>query len=279
MVDLNTAPNASPHGDTPDTTPRGDGPDRLAQLRARQSAEQHAAQLAAQTRVEEAERNLAASLTRVAELEAAASKAATVEGAQRHDIALAELKHGLTMEGERQRWTLDDARRDRDRNLAEVDRARNAAVEAQRVAEVRRQCDAISQQCIELHAAITTEERRISTSSMALGTLLGGVGGGLGASRSQRRKGQGLNIGAGVAGVGGLLTAFAPLAVPYLKPSAPQLPAPVTAAGWDAYLLALNAENTRLRSQLSILQATILSLPTVAISAAGVGALTYAVAS
>ena len=276
MVDLNTAPNASPHGDTPDTTPRGDGPDRLAQLRARQSAEQHAAQLAAQTRVEEAERNLAASLTRVAELEAAASKAATIEGAQRHDIALAELKHGLTMEGERQRWALDDARRDRDRNLAEVDRARNAAVEAQRIAEIRQQCDALNQQNTEFHAAIASEESRITTSSMAFGLLLGAIGGGLSA---MRRKGKTPVTAAGIVGVGGIITAASPLAAAYLKPSASQLPPPVTAAGWDAYLLIVTADNARLRSQHATLQAKTLSLPTVAISAAGVGSLTYAVAS
>lgn len=279
MADPNTAPNTAPNGATPDTAPRSDGPDRLAQLRAKLSAEQHAAQLAAQTRVEEAERNLAASQARIVELEAAASKAATVEGAQRHELALLDRRHALEMEHTQQQWKLTDARQERDRQLVEVDRARGAMLTAQHVAEVRAQCEKISQQNVALHAAIASEESRVTMNSAGVGLLVGVLSGGFGAVQSrERRKGKARGTSPAIIGAGGVLTAAVPLVAPYLKPSTPQLPAPINTAGWDAHELNLTTENTRLRAQLAALQATAFSLPTTAASAAGVGALTYAIA-
>ena len=258
---------------------RGDGPHTLAHYRGQISAEQQAAQLAAQAQLEEIMRHLEVSNAKVRDLEAVASKTAVVEQAQRHEMALVDRKHALTMEGQRQQWALDDARRERDRQLAEADRARNAVAEAQRVAEVRQQCDAISQQNVELHAAIAREENRISRNSTAAGGFLGLIGGGIGAAHSrQSRQGRARGAGAGLAGVGGALTAVATIAAPYFKPTAPQLPKPVSAAGWDAYLLAVTSDNAGLRGQLAALQVTTVSLPTMAASAAGIGALTYAVA-
>ena len=277
MADQTTAPNTVPNSDKADAAPRNEGPDRLAQLRAKKSVEQHAAELAAKARVEEAERNLAASQARITEMEAVASKAATVEGAQRHELALVDRKHTLTLEQQRQQWALDDARKERDRQVIEADRERNAAAETQRVTEVRQQCDAISQQNVEMHAAISREENRINLNSAVVGGLLGLVGVSIGAANSRKRRDRVRGATPTLIGAGGLLTVAVPLVAPYLKPGQLQLPPPVTSTGWDAYLMAMTAENTRLRSQFATLQATKLSMLATAASAVGVGAITYAV--
>ena len=239
----------------------------------------HAAQLAAQAHAEETQRKVATLTAQVAELEAVASKAAITGQAQQHELALIDRKHALEMARIQHQWALDDARKARDRQIAELDRDRDAAVEAQRVAEVRRQCDAISQQNVELHAAIAREESRISRNSTAAGGILGLIGGSLGAAQSRsNRKGRARGAGVGIAGVGGALTAVATIAAPYFKPTAPQLPTPVNAAGWDTYLRALTIDNVGLRGQFAALQVTTVSLPTMAASAAGIGVFTYAIA-
>jgi hypothetical protein len=274
------APSTTTTPANADTTPRGDGSDMLARTRAKVSAEQHAAQLAAQARVEEAERSLAATQAQVATLQAEASKAATVEGAQRHELALVDRKHALELSRIQHQWALDDARKTRDRQIAESDRSLGATVEAQRVAEVRRQCDAISQQNVELNAAIAVEESRITVASMIYGAAFGAMGGGAGAMLA-RQQGNGAKHTPGVSlfGVGGALAVAAPLVAPYFKPTAPQLPTPVNGAGWDAYLLTLTADNAGLHRQLAALKTTTVSLPTMLATAAGVGAVTYSVAS
>ncbi len=238
---------------------------------------EHTEQLAARNRADAAERNLAASRARIAELEADASKAATVEGAQRHELALVDRKHALTLEQQRQQWALDDARKERDRQVIEADRERNAAAETQHVAEVRQQCDAINQQNVELHAAISREENRINLNSAVVGAVVGFVGVSIGAAHSRKRQGRARGANQSLIGAGGVLTVAAPLVAPYLKPGQLQLPSPVTSTGWDAYLMAMTAENARLRSQFATLQATKLSMSTTAASAVGVGAITYAV--
>lgn len=264
----------------PPSTDATRGEEMLNLVRGRVSVGIHEEQLAAQTQLEAIMRDLEVSNAKVRDLEAIASKTAIVEQAQRHEIALLDRKHDLTMEGQRQQWALDDARRERDRQLAEADRARNAVAEAQRVAEVRRQCDAINQQNNELHAAITREESRITTASVAYGTALGAVSGGAGAMWSRHRgKGGKRGAGVGFVGVGGALTATIPIIAQHFKPTAPQLPKPVNAAAWDNYLLALTADNAGLRSQLAALQVTTISWPVVMAAAAGIGALTYAIAS
>ena len=275
MVDQTTAPNTVPNGDK-DAAPRTEGRDLMALARGKLSVGHHADQLAAQTRGEEAERNLAASRARIAELEAAESKAATVEGAQRHELALVDRKHALTLEQQRQQWALDDARKERDRQVIEADRERNAAAETQHVAEVRQQCDAINQQNVELHAAISREENRINLNSAVVGAVVGFVGVSIGAAHSRKRQGRVRGANQSLIGAGGVLTVAAPLVAPYLKPGQLQLPSPVTSTGWDAYLMAMTAENARLRSQFATLQATNLSMSTAAASAVGVGAITYA---
>ena len=277
---------ANPQTPAPSTTtnpPSTDatrGAEMMALARGRVSVEVHEEQLAAQAQLEAIMRDLEVSNAKVRDLEAIASKAAIVEQAQRHEIALVERKHDLTMEGQRQQWELSDAREERNRQLIEADRARNAVAEAQRVAEVRRQCDAINQQNNELHAAITREENRITTASVAYGTALGAVSGGAGALWSRHRgKGAKHGPGMGFVGIGGALTAAVPILAQYFKPTAPQLPKPVNAAAWDNYLLALTADNAGLRGQLAALQATKFSWSVVTAAAAGVGAFTYAVAS
>lgn len=273
------APSTTTNPASADTTPRGDGPDRLAQLRARQSAEQHAAQLAAQARVEEAERLLAATQAQVATLQAEASKAATVEGAQRHELALVDRKHSLEMSRIQHQYALTDATRERDRQLVALDRERAAAVEAEQNAKVRRQCDELNQQNVALHAAIAIEESRITVTSVLYGAVGGVVGGGAGAVWSrQQGKGAKHGPGVGIVGVGGALAVAVPIIAPYFKPSAPQLPTPVTNAAWDAYLLTLTADNAGLHGQLAALKATTVSLPTMLATAAGVGAATYGIA-
>ena len=264
----------------PPSTETTRGADMLAISRGGVSVERHVEQLAAQAQLDTIMRDLEVSNAKVRDLEAIASKAAIVEQAQRHEIALVERKHDLTMEGQRQQWELSDAREERNRQLIEADRARNAVAEAQRVAEVRRQCDAINQQNNELHAAITREENRITTASVAYGTALGAVSGGAGALWSRHRgKGAKHGPGMGFVGIGGALTAAVPILAQYFKPTAPQLPKPVNAAAWDNYLLALTADNAGLRGQLAALQATKFSWSVVTAAAAGVGAFTYAVAS
>lgn len=271
------APSTTTNPPSTDTA-RGADALSLDRLRGAVPIADHSAQLAAQARVEEAERNLAASRARIAELEAAASKAATVEGAQRHEIALMNQKHTLELDHQHQKWELEDARKERDRQLVEANRERDAAVETKRVAEVHRQCDAISQQNVELHAAIAREESRITVASMASGLALGAVSGGAGAMWS-RQQGKTAKRGPGVGfvGVGGALTATIPIIAQHFKPTAPQLPKPVNAAAWDNYLLALTADNAGLRNQLAALRVTTISWPVVMAAAAGVGALTYAV--
>ena len=265
----------------PPNTDAARGADALSldRLRGAVPIAEHAAQIAAQAQLEAIMRDLEVSNAKVRDLEAVASKTAVIEQAQRHEIALVDRKHALTLEGQRQQWALDDARRERDRQLTEADRARNAVAEAQHVAEVRRQCDAISQQNVELHAAIAREESRIKVASMVYGLAVGAVTGGAGAMWS-RQQGKGAKRGpaVGFVGVGGALTATAPIIAQHFKPTAPQLPTPVTTAGWDAYQLALTADNASLRSQLATLQATAISWPVVVAAAAGAGALTYAVA-
>ena len=237
-------------------------------------------QLAAQTRVEEADRKVAALVAQVAELEASASKAAIVGQAQQHEIALLDRKHSLEMARYHQQGAFDDMRKARERQLAESDRALGATVEAQRVAEIRQQCDAISQQNTELHALITREDSRITIASTAYGLAFGALTGGAGAMWSrQQSKGAKHGPSMGFVGVGGALTATVPILAQYFKPTAPQLPTPVNAAGWDAYQLALTADNAGLRNQLAALRVTTISWPVVMAAAAGVGALTYAVAS
>ncbi len=264
----------------PPSTETTRGADMLAIGRGGVSVESHVEQLAAQAQLEAIMRDLEVSNAKVRDLEAIASKTAVVEQAQRHEIALVDRKHALTMEGQRQQWALDDARRERDRQLAEADRARNAVVEAQHVAEVRQQCDAISQQNVELHAAIAREENRITVASMAYGSVFGAMTGGAGAVWSrQQGKGGKRGAGVGVVGVGGAITATIPIIAQHFKPTAPQLPKPVNAAAWDNYLLALTADNAGLRSQFAALQVTTISWPVVMAAAAGIGALTYAVAS
>lgn len=259
--------------------PRGADALSLDRLRGAVPIAEHAAQLAAQAQLEAIMRDLEVSNAKVRDLEAVASKTAVIEQAQRHEFALADRKNSLEMARHHQQWALDDARRERDRQLAEADRARNAVAEAQRVAEVRQQCDAINQQNVEIHAAIAREESRISRNSTAAGGFLGLIGGGIGAAQSrQNRQGRSRGAGAGLAGVGGALTAVATIAAPYFKPTAPQLPKPVSSAGWDAYLLAVTSDNAGLRGQLAALQVTTVSLPAMAASAAGIGALTYAIA-
>jgi hypothetical protein len=278
---------ASPQTPAPSTTTnppstdaaRGTDALSLDRLRVAVPIVDHAAQLAAQAHAEETQRKVATLTAQVAELEAVASKAAITGQAQQHELTLIDRRHNLEMARIQHQWALDDARKARDRQLVEIDRERDAAVEAQRVAEVRRQCDAISHQNVELHAAIASEESRISRTSAAIGGFVGLIGGGFaGAQSRQNRKGRARGAGAGIAGVGGALTAVATIAAPYFKPTAPQLPTPVNAPGWDAYLRALTIDNVGLRGQLAALQVTTVSLPTMAASAAGIGALTYAVA-
>ena len=278
MVDQTTAPNTVPNSDKADAAPRTEGRDRMALLRGKLSVEQHAALLAAQTCVEEAERNLAASRTRITEMEATASKAATVEGTQQHELALIDRKHSLMLEQQRQQWALDDARKERDRNLVESERERTGAAETRRVAEVRQQCDTISQQNVELHAAISQEEQRIAVSSMVAGGIVGVIFGLiLGTSQKQRR---GTSRGAsGLIGAGGALSVAAPLIAPYLKPTPHQLPTPLISTEWNSHLMTLIEDNARLRSQLATLQTKTLSMSTTAASALGGGAITYALAS
>ena len=278
---------ASPQTPAPSTatnspsTDAARGADALSldRLRGAVPIAEHAAQLAAQAQLDAIMRDLEVSNAKVRDLEAVASKTAVVEQAQRHEIALVDRRHALTMESQRQQWALDDARRERDRQLAEADRARNAVAEAQRITEARYQCDAISQQNIELHAAIAREENRITVASMAYGSAFGAMTGGAGAAWS-RQQGKGGKRGAGVGfvGVGGALTATIPIIAQHFKPTAPQLPKPVNAAAWDNYLLALTADNAGLRSQLAALQVTTISWPVVVAAAAGIGALTYAIA-
>ena len=241
----------------------------LDRLRGAVPIAEHAAQLAAQAQLE----------TIMRDLEAVASKTAVVEQAQQHELALVDRKHALEMARHHQQWALDDARKERDRQVIEAERARNAVVEAQHVAEVRQQCDAISQQNVELHAAIAREESRINLNSLAMGGLCGLIGGGGVAARSRsKRKGRTRGADVGIAGVGGALTAVATIAAPYFKLTAPQLPTPVNATGWDAYLRALSIDNVGLRGRLAALQVTTVSLPTMAASAASIGGITYAIA-
>ena len=275
----NPAPSTTTNPPITDAT-RGADALSLDRLRVAVPIVDHAAQLAAQTRVEEADRKVAALVAQVAELEASASKAAVVGQAQQHELALVDRKHSLEMARMHQQWALDDARKARERQLAESDRALGATVEAQRIAWVRRDCDAINQQNVELHAAIASEESRITIASMAYGLAFGALTGGAGAMWS-RQRGEGAKHGPGIGfvGVGGALTATVPILAQYFKPTAPQLPTPVNAAGWDAYQLALTADNAGLRNQLAALRVTTISWPVAMAAAAGVGSLTYAIAS
>ena len=261
---------------------RGDGPDMLTRTRAKFPIVDHAAQLAAQARVEEAERKLAATQAQVAALEAAASKAATVEGAQRHDLAMVERKHSLEMAREHQRWALADATRERDRQLVEADRARNALISERHIADVQRQCEATANEVANLHRACAQERNRINTGSVAVGALVGAIGTGLARSKSSGETGKKThqktrsNEGTALAALGGTVSAAAPFVLPLLRSSS-NVPTPLTASGLDAYHLALVAERDRLHAELAVLRATVFSPASCIAGLVGGGAITYAV--
>lgn len=248
----------------------------LDRLRGAVPIAEHAAQFAAQAQLEAVTRDLEVSNAKVRDLEAAASKAATVEGAQRHELALVERKHSLELERQRQQWALDDARRERDRQLAEVDRARSAVATAQHVAEIRRQCDAIAGDIAALRAACSTEQARINRTSVAIGVAGGALVTFIGLNLRAPGKRPKRPAAAAAAGVAGVASAAAPFVLPMLRPAS-SLPQPSTPSGLDAYLLSLIAERDHLHGELAALRATVFSPMALGAGAAGAGAITYAI--
>lgn len=258
----------------PPSTDAARGTDALSldRLRGAVPIAEHAAQLAAQAQLEAIMRDLEVSNAKVRDLEAVASKTAVVEQAQRHEMALVDRKHVLTMEGQRQQWALDDARSERNRQLAEADRARNAVAEAQRVAEVRSQAEAIEREVANLQAACVTERARIRNNSIAAGGFVGFFGGYF------VRKAQGTKGSRTFAGIAGATATVAPFLAPMLR--APlALTAPSTPSGWDAHLLAMTAERGRLYAELAALRATAFDPAIAGVGAFGAGALAYAITS
>ena len=254
----------------PPSTETTRGADMLAISRGGVSVERHVEQLAAQAQLDTIMRDLEVSNAKVRDLEAIASKAAIVEQAQRHELALLERKNDLDTTRMRQQWALDDARKERDRQIIEADRARNAVAEAQRVAEVRSQAEAIECEVANLQAACATERARIRTNSVAAGGFIGALGGYF-VRKAQRTKGDRT-----LAGIAGATATVAPFLAPMLR--APlALTAPSTPSGWDAHLLAMTAERARLYAELAALRATAFDPAIAGVGAFGAGALAYAI--
>lgn len=291
----NLAPASTTTTATTDA-PRGSGPDRLAQLRAGLSVEQHAKALAAQAQVAEMERKLAEMDARARELEAIAAKAENVSQAQQHELALLDRRHALEMEHTQQQWKLTDARqerdrqnaeaqRERDRQNAEAQREREATVAAEQFAEVCGRCETLSREVTSMRAEIATHGDRITMASM----LVGGTAGLLftaarvsaqstpsrATKRRRRAKTQPSN--AAWAGVGGVVTTLAPIALQHMARQTAELPAPTTASGWDEHLMSLIKEHCRLTARLAIMRNRKVSVPTVAVGAVGVALVGYAI--
>ena len=282
---------------------RGSGPDRLAQLRAGLSVEQHAKALAEQAKLTEMARRLAELEARAIELGVLATKAAaiaakaeSVSQTQQHELALLDRRHALEMEHTQQQWKLTDARqerdrqnaeaqRERDRQNAEAQREREATVAAEQFAEVRGRCEALSREITSMRAEIATHGDRITMTSV----LVGGTAGLLftaarvsaqstpsGATKRRRRaKTQPSN--AAWAGVGGVVTTLAPIALQHMARQAAELPAPTTASGWDEHLMSLIKEHCRLMARVAILRTRKVSVPTMAVGAVGVALVGYAI--
>ena len=280
----NLAPASTTTTATTDA-PRGSGPDRLAQLRAGLSVEQHAKALAAQAQVAEMERKLAEMDARARELEAIAAKAENVSQAQQHELALLDRRHALEMEHTQQQWKLTDARQERDRQNAEAQREREATVAAEQFAEVCGRCETLSREVTSMRAEIATHGDRITMASM----LVGGTAGLLftaarvsaqstpsrATKRRRRAKTQPSN--AAWAGVGGVVTTLAPIALQHMARQTAELPAPTTASGWDEHLMSLIKEHCRLTARLAIMRNRKVSVPTVAVGAVGVALVGYAI--
>ena len=294
--------------------PRGSGSDRLAQLRAGLSVEQHAKALAAQAQVAEMERKLAELEARAAELgaiatkaAAAAAKAESVSQAQQHELALLDRRHALEMEHTQQQWKLTDARqerdrqnaeaqrerdrqnaeaqRERDRQSAEAQREREATVAAEQFAEVRQRCETLSREITSMRAAIAVHEDRVTMNSVLVGGAAGLVFTAARASAQstpsgttkRRRRARAQPSNAAWAGVGGVVTTLAPIALQHMARQSAELPAPTTASGWDEHLMSLIKEHCRLTARLAIMRNRKVSGPTMVVGAVGVALLGYAI--
>ena len=276
--------------------PRGSGPDRLAQLRAGLSVEQHAKTLAAQAQLAELERKLVELEAIAIKAAAAAAKAESVSQAQQHELALLDRKHALEMEHTQQQWKLTDARqerdrqnaeaqRERDRQNAEAQREREATIAAEQFAEVRQRCETLSREITSMQAAIAIHGNRITMNSVLIGGAAGLVFTAARASaqstssgatkRRRRAKAQPSN--AAWAGVGGVATTLAPIALQHMARQTAELPAPTTASGWDEHLMSLIKEHCRLTARLAIMGNQKVSVPTMAVGAVGVALVGYAI--
>ena len=265
--------------------PRGSGPDRLAQLRAGLSVEQHAKTLAAQAQLAELERKLVELEAIAIKAAAAAAKAESVSQAQQHELALLDRKHALEMEHTQQQWKLTDARQERDRQNAEAQREREATIAAEQFAEVRQRCETLSREITSMQAAIAIHGNRITMNSVLIGGAAGLVFTAARASaqstssgatkRRRRAKAQPSN--AAWAGVGGVATTLAPIALQHMARQTAELPAPTTASGWDEHLMSLIKEHCRLTARLAIMGNQKVSVPTMAVGAVGVALVGYAI--
>ena len=276
--------------------PRGSGPDRLAQLRAGLSVEQHAKTLAAQAQLAELERKLVELEAIAIKAAAAAAKAESVSQAQQHELALLDRKHALEMEHTQQQWKLTDARQERDRQNAEAQRERDqqnaeaqrereATIAAEQFAEVRQRCETLSREITSMQAAIAIHGNRITMNSVLIGGAAGLVFTAARASaqstssgatkRRRRAKAQPSN--AAWAGVGGVATTLAPIALQHMARQTAELPAPTTASGWDEHLMSLIKEHCRLTARLAIMGNQKVSVPTMAVGAVGVALVGYAI--
>ena len=276
--------------------PRGSGPDRLAQLRAGLSVEQHAKTLAAQAQLAELERKLVELEAIAIRAAAAAAKAESVSQAQQHELALLDRKHALEMEHTQQQWKLTDARQERDRQNAEAQRERDqqnaeaqrereATIAAEQFAEVRQRCETLSREITSMQAAIAIHGNRITMNSVLIGGAAGLVFTAARASaqstssgatkRRRRAKAQPSN--AAWAGVGGVATTLAPIALQHMARQTAELPAPTTASGWDEHLMSLIKEHCRLTARLAIMGNQKVSVPTMAVGAVGVALVGYAI--